>query len=868
MKQYYAIKDKHPDALLFFRLGDFYEMFEDDAKTAAEVLGITLTARNHGGENPTPLAGVPYHSAETYLAKLLKAGIKVAVCEQIGDPRTSKGIVERQVTELHTPGTITEWMDDEKEETRYILSVQPEISEDPKTVSIAVMELLTGEFWTRDLKKSELFDELQRVEPKEIVFPDDVFDEFVIMAKKLRPEPAISYYPHWHFQPDRAEELIKETFGVEELAGLTKLSGLEVQVTGGLLAYIKALKMRTMSQISMVNALDDNDYLVIDSNTLRNLELVRTIGGDKGKGTFLHSLDETKSPMGKRLIRNWIIRPLVDRREIDLRLSAVAEFLESGKLMDDLGEILTNIGDLERLAGRLGMEKASPRDLLAISDSLGNIPVLLDMIKTSKAPLLEEIKVSLDPLTDIRESISETIRQDAPLIISTGNLIKKGIHPEIDELTEIIEDGDSWIRSKEEEIRQKTGITKLKIKQNKVFGYFIEISKAQSEKVPDYFIRKQTLVNQERFITPELKEIEVKIMNARERIVDLERDFFISFRKKLSASSPRIRDVSGVIARLDVILSFAFVSRRRRFVRPKFNDSNYIRIVEGRHPVVEDVVGETAFVPNNTFIDSEQHRVIILTGPNMSGKSTYLRQVALISIMAQLGCFVPAEYADLSIVDRLFCRVGASDNIVLGRSTFLTEMIEAAHILNNATPRSLVLLDEIGRGTSTFDGLSLAWAITEYLHNESKRAAKTIFATHYHEMTALEGLYTGVRNFQVMVKKNDEEIQFMHRITEGGCDDSYGIYVAKLAGLPERVLIRASEILKKLERGETPEKGITEVAGIEAKRESMDGVQLNLFEPEYHPMVIELKELNVDDLTPRQALDLLYAWHSTWGRKK
>lgn len=865
MTQYYRIKEQHPDAILFYRLGDFYEMFNDDAKIASEVLGITLTSRNHGEGGKTPLAGVPYHSADQYLTKLLAAGLKVAVCEQIEDPKQAKGVVDRAVVETHTPGTITERLEGQEGESRYIIAFLPGKK---NSVAIVCSELTTGEFWTKELDFDALLDELFLIEPKEVVLPENIGEKYVKLIDKLLTRPSISYYPEWNFELEKAEGILNEHFETQTLDGFGELTDLEIQVSGALINYMSELKKRLLSQITAIDIKDRARDLLIDINTARNLELTRTMTGETGRGTLIGTLDFTATPMGKRLIRNWIVRPLIDRNAIDRRLSAVEELIGIGAHLDVLRQVLSEIGDLERLATRLAMEKAAPRDLLVIKEALSKIPAIASVLSGLHSPDIEVIIENLNPHQELQDQIGQTILPTASILIVNGGIIRDGVDDELDELRQIEKSGDNWIRSKEEEVRQKYGISKIKIKYNKVFGYFIEVPKGQSEKVPDEFIRKQTLVNAERFITPELKEMEVKIVNAQERIVEIERDFFLRFRSQIAHFSGSLLVLAQFIARLDVLHSFAFVSRRRRFVRPVFNDRDYIDIEEGRHPVIEDVLGESSYVPNSSYLDGDNRQIIVLTGPNMSGKSTYLRQLALIMVMAQCGCFVPAQRADIAIIDKLFCRVGASDNIVLGRSTFLTEMIEAANILNNATPQSLVLLDEIGRGTSTYDGLSIAWAITEYLHDEPGHRAKTIFATHYHELTALDKMLPRVHNYQVTVRQKDGMIKFMHRIEQGGCDDSYGIYVAKLAGVPMDVLLRAKEILGHLESGESIDADTAKtVAGVKGKRKRIDSVQLDLFEPARHPMVEELRDLDIDNLTPRRALDILYAWRKNWGQQ-
>ena len=858
MDQYYAIKERYPDTLLLFRMGDFYELFDEDAKIASKVLGIALTSRNHGLSERTPLAGVPHHALERYLVKLLQAGYRVAICEQLEDPKKAKGLVKRDVIEVMTPGTITVDAGVESDRNQYLVGVLPS----GDVFHICAVDVLSGEFFTNTIPVQRFLDELAILEPSEILLPDDITEPILRSIKERFPKVAITLFEPWNFERQYAERVLTEHFGTVSLEGFGELSSNEIAVAGAVLAYLKSLKKGKLSHIKRIGRAPAGNVMRLDGNTIRNLELVRSISDGTKYGTLLWTLDETKTPMGARLLRRWILSPLTDRQMIIERLDAVDSLVQSGMLLAKLREYLEQMGDLERIAGKLGNMKINPRDIVALAKSLEVVGKIREL-KVFNSPLLAKIREKLDPHDDVRKRIEETIVANPPAVINEGGIIRPGVIPELDELRSLKADSDSAIRNMVEKLRTRTGLDKLRIGYNKVFGYYIEIPKAQARKAPPDFIRKQTLVNAERFITPELKELENKILAADERIKYIEREFFLSLVAELSTVASEISDVAQAVAMLDVLADFAHIAKKKRYTRPVISDDGKINIKDGRHPVLEDIMGRNAYVPNDLSIGGDT-QIIILTGPNMAGKSTYLRQNGLIVLMAQIGSFVPAESAHITPVDRIFTRVGAVDYIAYGQSTFLVEMLETANILNNATENSLVLLDEIGRGTSTFDGLAIAWAVVEYLHNTKGHRAKTIFATHYHELTETANYLERVKNFQVAVRERGGKVVFLHKIVPGGCDDSYGIQVAKLAGVPDDVVVRAKEILEVLESGETPKKGVIRIGGKKPRTEKYAGYQLSLFDPELHPLVVELRKLDLDNITPLQALQILAEWRKKW----
>jgi len=860
MDQYYAIKAKYPDAILFFRLGDFYEMFDEDAKIASEVLGITLTSRDHGLDHKTPLAGVPYHSAEKYLAKLLRAGFKVAICEQVEDPKLAKKLVRREVVEVMTPGTITVETGTERDKDQFLLAINFE-GED---FFLCAIDILGGEFFVQTVPKKFVWDEVSRIQPTEFLVPDDFPELYLQEIKKRFPDVRVSLFEPWHFETENARRRVMDHFGITSLEGLGNFTDGEIGVAGAVLEYLAQLKKGDLRHIRTLTRQQRKNVMFLDEATVRNLELVSSIAEGKKTHTLLWSLDETQTPMGERLLRRWILSPLTDPIEIRKRHEAVQTLIESGTHLTKLWELLRSVGDMERLAGRLGNQKISPPQLVQLAAALETVSKI-KQLDIWNSIFLERLRERLVPLEDVVKKIRETIVPEPPNQINDGGIIAPGVIPELDELRRLKENSAAVLAEMEQNLRRQTGIEKLRIKYNKVFGYFIEVTRAQAKNVPPTFIRKQTLVNAERYITPELKELETKLLSADERIKYIEREYYLTFVAELSTSAGKVLDVARALAELDVLANFAHIAIKKRYVRPQITTDGVIDIRGGRHPVIEDIIGRAAFVPNDLYLDAEK-QIIILTGPNMAGKSTCLRQNGLIVLMAQMGSFVPAEEAKISPVDRIFTRVGATDYIARGQSTFLVEMLETANILNNATPNSLVLLDEIGRGTSTYDGLSIAWAVAEFLHDSPRHRAKTIFATHYHELTQLASYLPRVHNFQVSVREAGGKIVFLHRIVPGGCDDSYGIQVAKLAGVPEEVIQRAREILELLESGEMPTQKIRRLGGRKGKVEHYAGYQISLFDPEYHPLVIALRELDVNKLTPLEALNILAEWKKKWKR--
>jgi len=856
LDQYYKIKSEYPDALLFFRMGDFYEMFDEDAKIASEVLGIALTSRDHGGETRTPLAGVPHHAAERYLVKLLEAGYKVAICEQVEDPKLAKGLVRREVVEVMTPGTLTVALPDETKSKNYLLSIFPT----PYGYSIAGADILTGEFFTKDIGAGELESELMILAPKEILVPANPPEQLVERLKGQR----ITYYEEWKFGREYTESLLKEHLGVATLEGIGDITDGEIRASGAILSYLRELKKGTLSHLKRLSTGRFGDYMFLDPSTLRNLELAETILEGTKRGSLYGTLDYTKTPMGSRYLRFSILRPLLDKHEIKKRLDAIEDLIRNQRALNFIREELAGIGDLERLVGKIGCSRANPREIYELSLALEHIPKIKELLSQCTSILLQELNSALEDLREIREEIKSKIRADAPLQINEGGIIRDGVIGELDELRRLTFNSQSVLKDMENGLRQELGIPTLKVGYNKVFGYFIEVSKSYVDKVPEGFTRKQTLVGGERFITPELKELEYKILSARERACAIEREYFLALRERIAGEALRLKSVAEILAKLDFICSLAYVAIRRRFVKPTIREDGVIKIEEGRHPVVEEIIGERAFVPNDTYLSNDTDQLLIITGPNMSGKSTYLRQVGLIVLMAHIGSYVPAKSAEISLVDRIFTRVGAWDNIARGQSTFMLEMLETSNILNNATPLSLVLLDEIGRGTSTYDGLAIAWAVAEYLHETPSRQAKTIFATHYHELTELAKYLPRVKNYQVMVRHQGGRILFLHKISPGGCDDSYGIYVAGLAGLPREAIERAKEILNTLEAISNSSDAISGLKIQPKKSERRDGIRLSLFEPQYHPIVQELKQLDLNNLKPIEALLLLKKWKEKW----
>jgi DNA mismatch repair protein MutS len=798
MRQYNKIKLENPGILLFFRLGDFYEMFYEDAVLASRELEITLTSRNTDKRgNPIPMCGIPHHAVASYLAKLLKKGFKVAICEQVEDPRQAKGIVRREVTRILTPGTAIEESVLDLKENNYLASLVG----DSQSVAASFLDVSTGEFWIAQFEGEDsaerLEEELSHFKPTEVVFPESSEKAFTsLFPAALKNGIVKTAQPDWTFNRDFCIRILLQHFKVSSLAGFGIADDSQALLAAGaLLNYVQQTQKSDLRHIGSLSLLEQKSYLRMDESTVRNLELIRRLDGSK-KWTLLAAIDDTKTAMGARLLRSWMLRPSMNLSEIQARLDAVEELTGSVIDLEGLRKVLASIHDIERLLSRVTMGTANPRDLLSLRDSLMALPELVQAVSQYSSELL---RPEIDRLEDVVDLLLNSISEDAPVVLTEGRIIREGYDEKLDDLREISSSGKAYIAQIEIRERERTGIPSLKVKYNRVFGYFIEVTKTHLDSVPEDYIRKQTLASSERYINAELKEYEEKVLGAEERIIQLEKDLFLQVRSTVADQAARIQRVARIIACLDVLASFAEVARRNHYVRPQIDESLSLSVRSGRHPVLE-LQSSDPFVPNDLDCDANGDQMMILTGPNMGGKSTYLRQTALMVVMAQMGSFVPSDEARIGLVDRLFTRVGASDNLALGRSTFMVEMIETARILNTATPRSLILLDEVGRGTATFDGLSIAWAVAEYLIREQRRKARTLFATHYQELTGLESLYEGVRNYCVTARESGRDILFFHRVMPGIANKSYGIQVARLAGVPAGVIERAQTILARLER--------------------------------------------------------------------
>jgi len=860
MEQYQKMKEEHPDAIMFCRVGDFYETFYEDAETASRVLDITLTARDKNSEDgPIPLAGVPYHAIDSYLYKMVKAGYKVAICEQMEDPKQAEGLVKREVIRVITPGTVIDPKALERKANNYLAT----INKVQKGYGLAYIDVSTGEFFVTELEtEAKLLSEITRLFPAECLFPEGFEESEFMDIINAHIKPVVNYLPGWRFDVDTARGELTEHFKTLTLDGFgCENMPAAISAAGALVYYINENQKQEAQHVLSINTYSVEDFMVLDADTQRNLELTRSIRDNSEKGTLLEVLDETLTPMGGRKIRQCILQPLLQADRIDSRLNAVEELYKNVTLQEELRETLHKMYDMERLIARANMGAANARDMLALKDSLRLIPSVKEKISNAEASLLTILHEQLEELSDLADIIDNAIQPEPPVTIREGRIIKDGCNEDLDELRSTATEGKDWIASLQQTERERTNIPSLKIGYNQVFGYYIEVTNTHKEKVPEDYTRKQTLTNAERFITQELKEWESKILNAQENMNDLEYRLFCEVRDKIAQATDRIQKAASVIAILDVLASFAYVAIKYNYTKPVITTEDEIIIKDGRHPVVERLFTQEGFVPNDTHLNCSDQLMHIITGPNMSGKSTLLRQVALIVLMAQMGSFVPAGAAKIGIVDRIFTRVGASDNLVMGRSTFLVEMNETANILHNATSRSLIILDEIGRGTSTFDGLSIAWAVTEYILDKKKIGAKTMFATHYHELTELEGKYEGVKNYSVAIHEEDDRIVFLRKVVEGGTDDSYGIHVAKLAGLPQEVIQRAGQILAVLEEHDIsvdkkPNPKLKRRPARERFRD--DSLQLSLFTPQPNPFVEELKTLDLNNITPLQAMNKLH----------
>ncbi len=850
MRQYHSIKQQVPNALLMFRLGDFYELFYEDAVTAARELEITLTSRSKE-KGAIPMCGVPYHAAEGYIARLIQKGYRVAICDQMEDPRLTKKLVKREVTRIVTPGTAMDANLVRSRENNYLAAV----AETYGRAAVAHVDLSTGEFRVTELAKDEVAGALEQLGAREVLFPGDL----PLFAGEDRAGPRFvrTELEEWVFTADYAGRTLRDHFRLLSLDGCGLANRpAAVGAAGAILHYLRDTQRAALDHLDRPTFYDRADSMVLDSVTVRNLELLEPIfaadvTGPQTQATVLGVLDQTQTGMGGRLLRQRLLRPSMDRAEIEQRLDAVCELLQQTILRAELRKQLAGILDLERLLARVTLGSAGPRDVLALGRSIEKVPALKRCFDTQQAARLRSIHERLDELPDVANLILEAIADEPPLNLADGGTIREGYHAELDELRDLSTNGKQYIAQIEARERQRTGIGSLKVRFNNVFGYYIEITRANQHLAPTDYERKQTLANAERFTTPELKEYEHKVLDAEEKILTLEKEIFADVRKRAAAQAQRIRATAAAVAELDVTASLAQVAAENRYQRPAFSDSGEMRIMAGRHPVIERLAEQEAgrFIPNDLYLNDSSDLIAIITGPNMGGKSTYLRQAALIAILAQMGSFVPADAAVLPVIDRIFTRIGASDNLSRGRSTFMVEMTETAVILNTATPRSFIVLDEIGRGTATYDGLALAWAVVEHIHTRTR--ARTLFATHYHELTELAEQLEGVRNLKVSVKEAGDHIIFLRKVEPGRADRSYGIEVARLAGLPLGVIERAREVLKLHERSEQ------EVTGELAKPETGGPVQIQLFEPVGYNIAERIRALNIDELRPIEALQLL-----------
>jgi DNA mismatch repair protein MutS len=867
MRQYAAVKKEHPNALLFFRLGDFYELFFEDAVVAAKELQITLTSRNKEKGIAIPMCGVPYHAAENYIAKLIRKGFKVAICEQMEDPRLAKKLVKREVTRVVTPGTAADAQLGAEENTFLAC-----VAQQGDVLGMAVLDLSTGEFRATEFRGADagrrVREELLVLRPRETLFASSLpLFEQPRQQSVMGATPRIASLEYatwaetpledWVFSPDYAIPLVENHFGVMSLEGFGLAGRTTAAVAAGaILHYVRSTQRGALSHVDRIGYYERQDCLVLDAVTVRNLELLEPLFSGAGDSvTLFQSLDCTVTPMGKRLLRAWMLRPSIDPGTIEQRLDAVEAMVCDLMAREELRRAMDGILDLERLLSRVTLEAANPRDLLTLAASFAKLPGVRAALARLEANRLQELHAQCDELADVRERITVTIEDEPPLTLADGGVIRAGVDTALDELRDLSRNSKQYIAQIEQRERQRTGIGSLKVKFNSVFGYYLEISKANLHLAPADYERKQTLVNAERFTTPELKEYEAKVLDAQEKIVEIERRLFAELRGAIAAEARRIRQTALALAEIDVLAGFATQAANRGYCRPRFDDSNDIEIVDGRHPVIEqqELAGVSdRFVPNDLYLNGTTHAVLVITGPNMGGKSTYLRQAALVVLIGQMGSFVPARSARLGLVDRIFTRIGASDNLARGRSTFMVEMTETAAILNTATARSLILLDEVGRGTSTYDGLAIAWAAIEYIHANTR--AKTLFATHYHELTELAERLSGVKNFHVTVKESGGNVVFLRKVVEGAADRSYGIEVAKLAGLPTDVIRRAREVLNEHEAAE--QSAVTHLANGEAA--SAGPMQLTIFTPLSQKIVDRIKETDLNAISPLEALNLLH----------
>lgn len=856
MQQYLEIHEQVKDAILFFRLGDFYEMFFDDAITASRELEITLTGKDCGLEERAPMCGVPYHACENYIAKLIEKGYKVAICEQVEDPKQAKGLVKREIVRVISPGTVNDGKLLQGKNNNFLMSIYYNMTD----FGISVVDVSTGEFRTSQVisaknPKEKLLDEIAKYKPSEMIVNTVLFkDKWLMENIEKRFDSYVNILQNKYFNVDSSENIIKEQFKVYSMTGLgIEADEYSIRASGALLTYLQETQMRALSHIDKLQKYVVDEYMAMDLSTRRNLELTENMRTNDKKGSLLEVLDKTQTSMGGRKLKDWIHQPIIEVEQINYRLEAVGAILEDVSLQLKLEKDLKNIYDLERLISKISFGNCNGRDFLSLKNSLSMIPSLKEILSHLNSNYLQDLNTQLDPLEDVKDLIEKSIHPEPPISIKEGNIIRSGYHEEVDYYREINISGKDFILNLENAEKEKTGIKSLKIKFNKVFGYYIEVTKTNLDLVPENYIRKQTLANAERYYTEELKEIESKILNAEEKVIDLEYEIFQEIRKKVLESLQRIKKSAEIISIIDVLFSFAKVSYENNYVRPLVYSGDEILIYEGRHPVVENMMDKKDFVPNSVSLDCNDNRMLLITGPNMAGKSTFIRQVAIITLMAQIGCYVPAEKAKIGVVDRIFTRVGASDDLALGQSTFMVEMSEVSNILKNATHNSLIILDEIGRGTSTFDGLSIAWSVAEYIHDKEIIGAKALFATHYHELTQLETLLEGVKNYCIKVQENESGVIFLRKIIPGSADQSYGIEVAQLAGLPEEVITRARQILVGLESSED-----AKVPQRKTKELQHPKAEVNLFNYQDKQIIEELKALPIEDMSPIEVMNYIY----------
>lgn len=866
MVQYVETKKQYKDCILFYRLGDFYEMFFEDALTASRELEITLTGKECGLEERAPMCGVPYHAVDNYLNRLVQKGYKVAIAEQMEDPKLTKGLVKREVIRVVTPGTITSATALDETKNNYLMGIVYLVD----SMGVAVADITTGDFLVTEVSSDRtLFDEINKFSPSEIICNDAFCMSGIDMEDiKARYHLTVSMLEPHFFQEESCKKVLREHFKVNSLEGLG-LGDYDCGVTaaGAVLQYLYETQKSTLDHMTTIVPYSTGAYMVLDSSTRRNLELLETMREKQKRGSLLWVLDKTHTAMGARLLRTWLEQPLIDREAILERQKAIEELNLNYITREELGEYLNPVYDLERLIGRISYKSANPRDLLAFKNSLGMIPHIRSLLNEFTSPNLKALYEDMDTLEDLYELIGRAIEEEAPIVVREGGIIKDGFSEEADRLRHAKTEGKTWLVELEAKERDSSGIRNLKVKYNKVFGYYFEVTNSFKDLVPDYFIRKQTLTNAERYTTDELKNLEDVILGAEDKLYSLEYELFCEVRDKIAAEVIRIQKTARTIAGTDVYVSLSDVATRSNYVKPSINEKGVIQVKGGRHPVVEKMMRDDLFVSNDTYLDNGRNRISIITGPNMAGKSTYMRQTALIVLMAQIGSFVPADEANIGICDRIFTRVGASDDLASGQSTFMVEMTEVANILRNATKNSLLILDEIGRGTSTFDGLSIAWAVVEHISNTRLLGAKTLFATHYHELTELEGIMSGVNNYCIAVKEQGDDIVFLRKIIKGGADKSYGIQVAKLAGVPESVIARAKELVEELSNADLTAKAreIAEVSSNAANRrpvpkpDEVELSQLTLFDTIREDDIIEeLKAMELGNMTPIDALNTLY----------